>query len=285
MTDVADILSLARELALPEPVLIPLERSARALPVLPVRSLASPDTAGETWKAIVPRIPDWKEDGGMSQLAVTLAAALHTRETYRACHISDKIYLSTMDCLRRFLEETYAMLNRWTFDRGFWTWRQTGCLLFRLGALEFEYCAPGAGERRPESLRSVPVLNVHIPSDAALAREELERSYDWARRFFTDEAATLCRQGQPQAVLCGSWLLSPALEELLPEDSAIRRFAKDYRRYAVDEEDAEFYRWLFGSPTPLPAADLPEHTSLQRRAKARLASGGRIGMACGRYAP
>lgn len=79
--------------------------------------------------------------------------------------------------------------------------------------------------------------------------------------------------------MCGSWLLAPALEKLLPEDSGIRRFAGDYRLYDVDEEDQEFYEWLFGGCRPM--EELPECTSLQRTVKVHLAVGGRLGMARG----
>jgi hypothetical protein len=186
-----------------------------------------------------------------------------------------------MGCFRRFLTETHGSSGKWAFDRGFWTWRQTGCLLFRLGTLEFEYCGPGNGERRPEGLADAPVLNVHIPSDTVLTREELDRSYDWAERFFAGEGRTFCRYGAPRAVLCGTWLLAPALAELLPDGSGIRRFAGDFRLYRVEEDAADFYTWLFGRGKAVPVEALPERTSLQRRVKARLAAGGKIGAACG----
>lgn len=80
-------------------------------------------------------------------------------------------------------------------------------------------------------------------------------------------------------MVCGSWLLAPALDVLLPENSGIRRFAGDYRVYDVDEEDQEFYEWLFGEYKPL--EELSEHTSLQRAVKAHMAAGGRLGMARG----
>ena len=217
----------------------------------------------------------------MAQLAAALAGACCTRRAYRERNIPDEIFLNTMGCFRRFLMETHEMSGRWAFDRGFWTWRQTGCLLFRLGTLEFEYCGPMRGEHRPKELAEAPVVNVHIPSDAILTREELDRSYDRAERFFAEEGHALCHQGPPRAVLCGTWLLAPALAELLPEGSGIRCFAGDYRLYAVEEDAPDFYRWLFGSEEPLPVEALPERTSLQRRAKARLAAGGKIGAACG----
>jgi len=67
----------------------------------------------------------------------------------------------------------------------------------------------------------------------------------------------------------------------LPEDSGIRRFAGDYDRFQVREDSTDFYRWLFRKLNPIPVEDLPEDTSLQRAAKARLAAGGKIGMAWG----
>lgn len=282
MTERSGILALARELDLPEPVMEPLARAADGLPELPVLGLADPETAGGAWEAEAARIPGWHEDDGMAQLAVSLAAACRTREVYRENGISDGIFLATMGCFRRFLLETHALFGRWAYDRGFWTWRQTGCRLFRLGALEFEYYTETPEETLPGPLPPDAVfLSVHIPSDASLTREALDGSYATAERFFHGPGRRFCYRGAPSAAICGSWLLAPALDGLLSESSGIRRFAGDYKRYAADENDVEFYRWLFQSPTPLPAEELPEDTSLRRAAKSRLLAGGKIGMACG----
>jgi len=273
-----EILVMSNRLRLPEAVLAPLAAAANTLPdELPTGQLAEPETAAAAWQAITAQIPDWREDNGMAQLAVMLAAVCHTEERYRQRGIPEEVFLPTMDCFRRFLEETKARIGQWSFDRGFWTWRQTGGLLFRLGTLEFEYRKAGTGPR-PEGLAAEsPVLSVHIPSDAILKREELDRSYGMAHRFFSREM--LFSFGVPKAIVCGSWLLAPALDGLLPENSGIRCFAGDYRIYSVDEEDQEFYEWLFGGYKPL--GELPEHTSLQRAVKARLTAGGRLGMARG----
>lgn len=213
----------------------------------------------------------------MAQLAVMLAAVCRTEKRYRREDIPAEVFLSTMDCFRRFLEETHARTGQWAFDRGFWTWRQTGGLLFRLGTLEFEYRRIRPGPRPAGLEAEAPVLSVHIPSDAVLGREELDESYSIVRQFFSQEK--LCPWGKPKAVVCGSWLLAPALNGLLPEDSGIWRFARDYRLYDVDEEDQEFYEWLFGGCKLM--EELPERTSLQRAVKAHLAAGGRLGMARG----
>ena len=273
-----ELFSMAERLKLPEPVLSPLAAAAKSLPEgLPIEELTEPETAAAAWKTAAAQLPAWQEDNGMAQLAVMLAAVCQTEKRYRREDIPAEVFLSTMDCFRRFLEETHARTGQWAFDRGFWTWRQTGGLLFRLGTLEFEYRRIRPGPRPAGLEAEAPVLSVHIPSDAVLGREELDESYSIARQFFSQEK--LCPWGKPKAVVCGSWLLAPALNGLLPEDSGIRRFARDYRLYDVDEEDQEFYEWLFGGCKPM--EELPERTSLQRAVKAHLAAGGRLGMARG----
>ena len=269
MTERCAILALAEELTLPEPVMEPLARAAEKLPELPLRELAGPETAEAAWEAVKASVPVWRQDDGRAHLAAALGGACHTREVYREKGVAEDVFFATMGCFARFLRETREITGKWAFDRGFWTWRQTAGRLFRLGQREFEYL--------PEER----ALSVHIPSDAALSREELDRSYDRAERFFAGAGRAFCYQGQPTETRCGSWLLAPALEKLLPEGSGIRRFAGDYVRCAVEEDDREFYRWLFKCEPPLPVEDLPEGTSLQRTAKAYLAAGGKIGSACG----
>lgn len=186
-----------------------------------------------------------------------------------------------MLCLPRFLRETYEITGRWGYDRGFWTWRQTGGLLFRLGELEFEYRLTERNEPLPEGLRAGdPILSVHIPSDAKLTREKLDASYTWAKRFFSEVPGPWISE-KPKAILCGTWLLSPELYGLLSENSGIRRFADDYSLYHIQQNDNAIYRWLYQLSGPVSAEKLPERTCLQRSVKGHLLSGGLIGIAWG----
>lgn len=279
----AAILALAEELRIPAEVLPPLQRAAETLPweELPLSALtafSTQDAAGAAWQTAMLHLPAWGADDGMAQLAVVLAAACKTRQAYRQAGISDGIFLDTMGCIPRFLRETKVLTGKWAFDRGFWTWRQTGGVLFRLGELEYEY-APAERGPCPQIQPGDPALHVHIPSDAVLTREKLDASYAQARRFFGAEGAPFCENGPPRAMVCSSWLLAPALDGLLPEDSGIRRFAGDYDRIQVQEDDTSFYRWLFRRLKPVSLEDLPEDTGLQRAAKAHLAAGGKIGAA------
>lgn len=278
----SEILTLARELQLPEPVLAPLEAAVSSLPQLSLMGLADPLTARQTWEDVSARLPGYAQDGGFSLLAATLEAAALSRRVYRSKGIGDDVFLDTMLCIPRFLRETHQITGRWGYDRGFWTWRQTGGLLFRLGTLEFEYRPVEVGEPVPEWLQEGdPILSVHIPSDAQLTPQQLEDSYRQAEDFFRQIPGPWS-EAQPKAILCGTWLLSPELYSLLPQNSGIRRFADGYQLYDIQENDQAFYRWLFRLLPPFPPAEqLPEQTRLQCAVKQHLLAGGQIGMARG----
>ncbi len=282
--DIASIESLALELGYPESVISPMKRAATSIPAsVPIAALSDPWQAQAAWEQTTKLVPSWQEDNGMALLAITTAAACSARRQYEAAGISDTIFLETMKCIPRFLYESKKLFGRWTYDRGFWTWRQTGGLIFRLGTLEFEYRTLEYTEPIPDGLRSGdPVINVHIPSDAKLSREFLDASYRQAREFFSGSLSGPWVAQPPKDILCDSWLLAPTLDLLLPETSGIRIFASDYQRYHQQQDSDAFFRWLYQLPTPVAYDTLPENTSLQRKLKQHLLAGGHMGMAWGR---
>lgn len=263
----SQLLDLAEELGIPEEARQQMRTLLERLPwesLEPIaENLTESGLASEAQRQLTELAAPVEGVTGMGQLAGMLAAACYTRKRYQKWGIPDTVFLATMGCFPRFLRETKF------YDRAFWTWRQTSGLLFRLGTLEFEYIG-GTGE---------PCLDVHIPSDARLTREELEASYREAERFWARYGEVLCPSGKPKTLRCSSWLLSPELDRFLPEDSGIRRFARDYEIMAFDPEDEGFYRWLFGGKKKW--EELPETTSLQRAVKSHLAAGGSIGSASG----
>lgn len=279
-------LALASALGLPAPVREALEALCPRMPwdqIAPqLRALCDAPRASAAQQALEQALAPLENGNGLAQLAAQLAAAAQTQKLYRAAGVEEAVFLDTMRCFARFLCETHANTGRWMFDRAFWTWRQTSCRLFRLGTLEFEYRTAGDAPP-PGCAAGDAVLSVHIPSDARLTGEALADSYARMRRFFAGEGAVFCAQGVPRAVVCRSWLLSPALLPLLPAGSGIRRFASDYAICDTDPEDTGFYLWLFGGQAP--AGALPETTSLQRAVKALLAGGGTLGAARGVLRP
>lgn len=276
---------LAAELGMPEPVLPPLKDICRKLYEEPYaglyHKLCDPAEAGETHRTLAALARGIEGETGYAQLAFHLAAALDARERYRELGISDHVFLETMGCFPRFIRETERKCGAFYFDRGFWTWRQTACLIFRLGTLEFEYKTAGPGPL-PAGLRADDhILSIHIPSDAVLTDRDLKESYAQAANFIREHGQALCADGLPKAFLCGTWLLSPRLLDFLPEDSGIRRFAGDYALYGFDEEDESYRHWLFNWETRPEA--FPEKTSLQKKVKKFVLAGGKVGLGLGRY--
>ena len=207
---------------------------------------------------------------GIRILTMQLTAALHSRELYAQKGISDKIFIDTMKCFSRFMGEHLEQFGHYGFNRGFWTWRQTALLLFRLGALEFEM----------KTLEGKNVLSVHIPSDAVMTREGLDASYKWAKEFF----AQYFRDFHYENIYCGTWLLAPVLKEMLPEGSKILNFMSDYEIFKTNPDSQDFMIRVYKKSYP-DLLSLPEDTSLQRAIKKHLLAGGTIGDASGYYNP
>lgn len=199
------------------------------------------------------------DERGLKMLACCLRQAMKTWEAYQAIGISRDIYGATMACFSRFVEEHMESFGVYGFDRAFWTVRQLSAKLFRIGELEYELVEK-EGEKQ---------VHLHIPSGSRLYPEILRQSVAEAKALLG-----CCFPEYAQApILCDSWLLSPTLKELLPEDSRILTFQRSFRTKALGEGDS-FMQWVY-KRRDLPLENLPEGTGLQRRLKAYLLSGGR----------
>ena len=211
---------------------------------------------------------------GAGELAEQLITALDNREKGAWKDLPEDIWLSTMRCFTRFVNEHYSSTGKYAFDRGFWTTRQIGAKLFRVGELEYEL-------RETDDEALPRIISLHIPSDALMTADRLNdsvaRAKEFLKEYFPDWANLPMR--------CHSWLLSPALKPLLDEHSNILRFQ---RAFDIDTEEYESngeLQWVFKligeQQKNVDLSALPEDTSLQRRMKAYLLEGGKIGTAAG----
>lgn len=217
-------------------------------------------------------LPGGEDCDGVNELAGQLLAAVKNRENGPWKELPEEIYIDTMKCFSRFVEEHCRSEGRYGFDRGFWTPRQVEARLFRIGQLEYEL-REAQGER---------LLDLHIPTDARLDMALLDDSVARARSFLREYFPAWAEAPME----CGSWLLSPALPELLPANARILQFQRPFRLSKVNWEAMDVLRWVFNL-TPrqqetTPLSQLPENTSLQRSMKARLCAGGKVGVARGR---
>ena len=206
------------------------------------------------------------DERGIGMLAVMLTVLNWTQRRYRWKRIPGQVFRATMGCFPRFVEEYKTSYGVYGFDREFWTPRQVGMCLFRIGDLEYEL----------DDSTTMRAISIHIPSDAVLTPERCRASYEQSRIFI--------RKYYPKwsecQYLCDSWLLAPGLKDILPETSHIIMFQNAFSVRAINENGMEFMEWVY-KRKDIPFKELPENTSLQRNMKQYLLKGGKIGEALG----
>jgi len=207
-----------------------------------------------------------EDEDGMKILACQLKASADLHECFQATGIGDEVYFATMACYTRFMNETLQSTGRLIYDRWWWTVRQAGFQLFRVGELEYEIIRGG----------EETYIDMHIPSDAdfspAAVTESLAMADAFLRRYFPDVAD--CSYG------CHSWLLARELRDMLPATSNIVQFQNRFDILSEDEGQKSCH-WVFKTDSE-DVASLPEETSLQRRMKAHFLAGGLLHGAKGR---
>ena len=213
-----------------------------------------------------------ENDDGAGILMRQLMTAAESRKHGAWKEIPEEIWIDTMKCFSRFVSEHRRSYGRDGFDRYGWTVRQISARLFRIGELEYEMTENGKGRKE---------IGLHIPTDVKMENERLNASLKAAeafiRKYYPEWA------GAP--VTCESWLLSPALKELLPEGSRILKFQASFELLETYPEDDTALEWVFyvaeGQREGLDLSGLPEDTSLQRKMKAMLLEGRKPGAALG----
>ena len=63
-------------------------------------------------------------------------------------------------------------------------------------------------------------IYMHIPALGPLKPEQVRASYAAAKEFYSRSGSDY----HPKAIICGSWLFDPVLQDLLPENSNLRQF-------------------------------------------------------------
>ena len=207
------------------------------------------------------------DEDNIKILACMLKASADVYEVYKGKGISDEIYFATMKCYTRFIDETYRMTGKLYFDRYWWTTRQAGCHLFRIGELEYEM----------KHIDGDIVIGIHIPSDVDFSPSAIDVSLARARQFFATNYPELSNA----EYRCHSWLLDSQLKGMLNESSNILNYQNRFEIFDEGEVGTDFIEWLYNTKTT-DYAILPEDTSLQRNMKKHLLSGGVIRNAYGR---
>lgn len=226
-------------------------------------------TEAENWQKAREKLKKFlgEDPDGIKMLFCMLKASVISWEKCQEQGIEALIFDETMKCFTRFVEEHKVSYGIYGFDRDFWTGRQLSLQLFRLGELEYEMV---------EEEKEGRYISIHIPSDAVLDPEKIKESLQEAKVFFEKYDPSW----KEVPYKCCSWLLSPALKELLGEKSKILKFQEMFSIEEVYKDSDEFMEWVF-KRKDIPLEKLPEETSLQRNMKAHLLSGGWVGEGMG----
>lgn len=210
----------------------------------------------------------WKEDTDqIKMLYCQLECARRVYARYLSQHIPKTIYIDTMKCFVRFIEECGKKNGRMFFDRGWWTYRQLSMNIFRIGELEYQF----------DTYEDENVIGLHIPSDADLSEKAVNQSLQQAKLFFQ----TYYSDYEYRHYTCNSWLLSPVLTPLLSETSHILSFQRRFDILQENRADQEYIEWLFQVPVDTDCHSLPAETNLQKKVKELLLNGKTVGCAFG----
>lgn len=220
--------------------------------------------------------PFAREDSGLRILHFYLDWAVEVKAQYEALGIPEKVFWDGVKDLVIWAEDYLEKHGVPGFVEWGWVAAIMTMLVFRLGRLQFQ------SDRLEEALvcgdRTYPagtaILNVHIPAGDPLDADAVREAMEYAPRFYETHFGKTFTLSH-----CHSWLLSPQLKEILPEDSRILQFRNLFEVCRVDQERQAEER-VFGFVTDDPAS-YPEETSLQRQMKAALLEGKHFGMGCG----
>lgn len=218
-------------------------------------------TAQEALEEIQSRLGE--DPDGFRLLYLLLETARNTWEGYVRKGISLEIFRATMSFVPRFLRTHLEQHGRYAFVWGGWFWRELAMEEYRIDCMEYELVTTPDGSRE---------VQLHIPSDADLSPASLDGSFAACRAFLKEYYPDWTEVRW----YCDSWMMSPALPHLLPEGSNILAFQRRFDMLSCHEDSLGVLDWVFPPHREVSAA-LPETTSLQRRMKAWLLAGNKVG--------
>ena len=161
------------------------------------------------------------------------------------------------------------------------------CKIFKIGVLQIqpfemiyldeEILGEPYMEYSKEQKEKLPsgahVINCHIQCGANLSTEEIKASFADAQALFKK----IFPETKFKAFLCYSWLLYPDMINILPENSNIKAFAKNFEIIGKIQDSEQAFENLFGKTYKRPPK-IKNPTSLQKIAAENPKA---FGFACG----
>ncbi len=222
------------------------------------------------------------DKSGVHQFTVKLLFFIllseHLEKIYEEKDLSEKIFYDSMCDLKYKLLECHGLHGIWGSMTASWFPRFFDVTRFALGRLQFELMDSwfDYDDEDMHIKTGEHIINVHIPSRGKLLQEDCLDSYKQAYEFY--------KEYQKDGVLymcCHSWLLEPALEEILDESSNIIKFKRNYRVFRTDKRGVFPDAWRVFMKENVAVEDYPEGNLMQRKIKEYLLKGNTIGYGLG----
>lgn len=230
------------------------------------KRLVTRDTWDDALKELQGKIG--QDTYGWGILTELLNLACKTYEQYIEKGIDEEIFIRTMKFCTRFIDEHKKVNGHYAFTWAWWFVRQLAMQEFRVGELEFEFVEET--DKR--------FISIHIPGDVDFRAEQVKKTFEEYRCFLEKHFP----EWMDADWRCESWMLSPALEQLLDESSNVLQFNRLFEVESVDYDSMAVCDWVYPGDKQDDLQNLSENTSLQRKMKQFLLDGGKVGWAKGR---
>lgn len=213
----------------------------------------------------------------MMALAVILKLAVDVKAKYDKEGIDEKIYYDTMSDIKIWCEKTGNKGIR----EYMWLRNHVNFELFRLGRLQFQLY-----ECKNKTLlyNKLPfsygdkLINVHIPEGEKLSEDKCIESFAMAKEFFSK----FFPDYKYEYYFCESWLLFEGNRDFMKEDSNIVKFMNLFKHCYSVKIDVQSIERIYGKRKHI-KKNYAENTDLQRRAKAYMMQGKKLGIGIAVY--
>lgn len=204
------------------------------------------------------------EDGSLkSEFALMpplIANMAHVSDDAERRGVKREILTATFNEVDYLIDKNIIITGRKGTSRyHYWLPRYGKGQIFKVGAFQFEFVIHDGAD----------VLSVHIPDGTKLDVAENLSDFCYALEFFKKHYSEYDYKG----FICKSWLLSPAIEEIMQRKTNITRFGDMFERFELDWDKSGVLMAVYKKLEIKTPDELCENTSLQRNIKKYLKAG------------
>ena len=188
---------------------------------------------------------------------------------YKEKGISDEILYDTLQDTAIFMMDRKSTTRRLNVPSNYWLEKSFSGTVFRLGRMQFEMTQLQEESTICGLSKGDPILEGHVPQGGPMDHdacwESYRRSFPFFEKYFGFKA---------KAVHLSTWMLDPALKEILPPTSNIVKWANDATLFP-DILPGSIGKFIFGDVNFDPKT-APRDTSLRRAILDHIEKGGKF---------